>query len=637
MNYVRTLSFSVFLFALLMCSVRELSAQGIPTGVPGRSKNDSTGVSRDSARVEFSGSAFTETGKNIFRPLRFDLNDFQFTQPVYQHSLFNSSLGNNGTAWQNLNFKPGFNNGFRWGFETFNIYRYHLENALYYDVQAPYTDAMYVQGPKEESQFHILHTQNIRRDWNLGVRFKRVASEGLYERQATSHVALQLHALYRPEQSRYQAMITAVYHNGTVRENGGITPYGDTLFTENIESNRMLIPVNFRSAQNRTFGNGVLFRHTFDLIRPDSSSNSTLRIQHQFRYNFDRNSYEHNPSDTGWYPPAVEAGRMYMAYTMQLLENEVAVLKLSNEPDTSLKMSWEAKGFLRQQFVNAGSSTLLSGLQTTNLSTGGFLRYKIHPSIRLSGETEIFYAGYNTGDFQIKGLIDLKINPRIYFSGVIENFLQQPVYQLERFTSNYISWNNKFQKQNHLNSYATFHITNLKLEFGAGNFLTHRYVFLDQKGIPKQSTDALNVTSAWLAHHLQWKKWHLRSKALYQYTGNESVLRLPALQLRESLFREGRLGGRTIWRAGLDFTTCTGFKANAYQPFSGLFFLQDQYRSPGILQVDFYLSALIRRARIFLKMEHLNSGLQGYYYILTPGYPIADRAFRLGFDWKFFD
>lgn len=54
-----------------------------------------------------------------------------------------------------------------------------------------------------------------------------------------------------------------------------------------------------------------------------------------------------------------------------------------------------------------------------------------------------------------------------------------------------------------------------------------------------------------------------------------------------------------------------------------------------------YLSAFInfklKRTRIFLMLDHFNSGLTGYDYFMVPTYPMTIRMFRYGLAWTFYD
>ena len=636
------------LICILLCGHSYGQFQQTPN-IPGASSGnfDSTGVGRDSSRVEFASLELTETGKDPLQKISLSLDRFQFYLPVYRTQFVNSTIGNNGTAMQDWNFRPSFNQGFNWGFRTFNPYIYQLEDLRFFDAQSPYTHASYVQGGQKESFFILDHTQNIGKAWNFGLGYQRINSEGSYVRQTAAHSAIRLHVWFRPENSRYQALAGAVYNNGASQENGGITNTGDTLYSSGSETNRQLIPVNLPGARNRIFSNGVLLRQTYDLVKPtiDSSGKTdgkaSLRLQHTIEHVFRRHTYDDTNPDSTYYAFIYDKNKYKTVYNFNSWENEFALLKLSNTADSSSEMSIEFKAYAKQQFVKAWTPDSVGGdsmgISSVNQSVGGFVRYKVNSAVNISGKTEFFYSGYNTGDALFAGDIQFKTRKQFLLKAGIESFRQQPDYQFNRFVSNFGNWSNNFNKINLLHIYGEFNLPGLNLHVSVNNRLLGNWVYVNQSGKPTQSTAALNVLSAYVQHHLRWRKWNLNSRIIFQQVSGADILRLPAIQVQESFFYEGRLKRTTVFRLGLDVLMSSAFNANAYQVQSGLFYLQDTNRNNGIVQADLYVSAKIRRVRIFVKLEHANSGLAGFNYDLIPFYPLPDRSLKIGFSWVFFD
>jgi len=52
--------------------------------------------------------------------------------------------------------------------------------------------------------------------------------------------------------------------------------------------------------------------------------------------------------------------------------------------------------------------------------------------------------------------------------------------------------------------------------------------------------------------------------------------------------------------------------------------------------VDFFFNAKIRQTRIFFKLEHLNSLIDGNNNFSAPDYPYRDFLVRFGVVWNFF-
>ena len=639
--------FPILLF-ILYCSFAK--AQTENNAAPKQTnllKVDSSTIGRDKSRVEYIGLEASESGNRQMSKMDYSLDRVQFYLPVYRSQLINSTLGNNGTAIQDLNFKPAFNSGFNWGFNTFLPYTFELKNIQFYDAQSPFTEASYTQGGKKEAFFRIRHTQNIGKSFNFGIEFQRVNSEGTYVRQATAHSALRLNFWFRPGSERYQAFAGVVYHKGASFENGGITASGDSLFQTNTETNRQLYPVNLDKARNKVFRNGFLLRQTFDLIRPASDSSgirkdgAIVRLQHTVQYNFNRHSYDDENPINDYYSTILDSARTFVDYYNTQWENEFALLKLSTQADSSKKMHWEAKAFLKQQAVHSQMdiqiNDTIQNFKTINQSAGGKFVYHIRPSLKIHAQAEAFVSGFNSGDISISTSLEVKPSKGLRINVGIENMRQEAVYQLQHFASNFGSWDTSFQKISINRIFGEIEVEKLNLHLRISNQIIGNWVLLAQSGRPIQSNKTLNVLSAQLTQQINLRKWHLQSRLLIQQVNDESQVRLPLIQYQESIFREGLISKTTPWRFGLDIIGCTDFRANAYQTQSGLFYLQDTFKNKGLIQANFYVSVKVRRARIFAMMEHFNAGINGMNAYVIPNYHLPDRLLKLGFNWVFFD
>lgn len=609
------------------------------------SSSDSLGVSRDSSRVEFTDLNFTEQGSGQMQREAQGLDRFQLYQPFFRTQLFNTTLGNNGNAFQQLNYNQTFNRGFNWGFRTLSEYTYQPENMLFYDAQSPYTRAMYVQGSKQENYFELLHTQNVGKALNFGLEYQRINSEGFFTRQTAAHTAIRMHVWLRPQNSRYNAMLGVVYHKGVSQENGGLTPTGDTLYREGLETNFKLLPIWLNDARNKVFQNGGILRQTFDLTgkRADSlkTKGGVLRLQHTAIYGFQRHAYDDESPDTNYYSTIYNTGVISTAWVNQRFVSESAIMRLSFKPDTSKGVATEFKAFIRQQWNSMYAAQRLNGdsvaINVFNQSAGGFFRFR-NRKLRLQGDAEVFFSGYNAGDVRLGGTLWLKPASWMAMTLQLESFIQEPDYQYQRFVSNFGSWANSFDKINHLKLAGRLAFDRLNLSLNIANQTTGNFIYVDSMGRPQQSGQVLNVLSAALQHRLRVGKFHLHSSVLWQQNNLSDVLRLPDFQFQESLFFETKIKrSKTDFRLGVDLTGCTAFVSAGYMPYSGLFYLQNTDSNAGLMQFDVYMSVKIRRVRFFAKAEHANSSFQAGQFEVIPFYPIASRALKFGLSWVFFD
>ena len=391
-----------------------------------------------------------------------------------------------------------------------------------------------------------------------------------------------------------------------------------------------------------------MLRHFYDIIPAKQDSNSKilpgriLRIQLTHTYEFAKNSYIENNAPANYYPQIFDSLRTNTNYTSRTLENEIAILALRAKKDSTLTSGWEAKGFLRSQNVDFSNNLNIVtpnnfGLKTTNLSAGGFARINFKQWLVLAINAEAFFAGFNSGDIFLKAQLSSKPIKNLTLRTGIESFSQEADYRMQFFVSNYNSWSAKQPKLNMLKLFANLDLEKQRLNLEVANQLLGNYLYMNDNQTPELSTSALNVLSASITHKFRYKKWGIQSKILLQQVSNTTIIRLPVLQFQESFFREGLLSGTTPWRIGIDVIGSTSFRANSYSPYGSFFYLQNTKSNQGLLQANAYISAKIKRARVFVMLEHANANLGGLRADIIPFYPLPDRLLKIGLSWVFFD
>ena len=68
-----------------------------------------------------------------------------------------------------------------------------------------------------------------------------------------------------------------------------------------------------------------------------------------------------------------------------------------------------------------------------------------------------------------------------------------------------------------------------------------------------------------------------------------------------------------------------------------MFYTQNNKKIGDYLYTDVFVNMQIKRANIFLKYQHLNSGWKDYSFYLIPHYPQQSGALKLGIIWRFYD
>jgi len=180
----------------------------------------------------------------------------------------------------------------------------------------------------------------------------------------------------------------------------------------------------------------------------------------------------------------------------------------------------------------------------------------------------------------------------------------------------------------------------LEMDIRAGAAYINNYVYWDQEAIPRVYDSDLLILSGYFSKHFILSGWHSDNKILVQYSTASDVLRLPLASIYTSNYwKQSLFKGALIADLGFDVYYATNYRASAYMPATGSFFLQDERYVGGFPFLDAFLSFRIQRTRIFASMNNILAGAQflGNNYFTTPRYPTKPRNFRLGLVWTFYD
>ncbi|HMT75050.1 MAG TPA: hypothetical protein PKA77_13345, partial [Chitinophagaceae bacterium] len=87
-------------------------------------------------------------------------------------------LGNTGNAAKSLLFLPEMNAGFDPGFHAFDVYKWKMENVRFFTTTRPYSELNYFLGSRTEQIIELLHTQNIKPNWNFSFQYRLINGPG---------------------------------------------------------------------------------------------------------------------------------------------------------------------------------------------------------------------------------------------------------------------------------------------------------------------------------------------------------------------------------------------------------------------------------------------------------------------------
>ncbi|MFH0894227.1 MAG: putative porin [Bacteroidota bacterium] len=605
---------------------------------------DSTEYENDSVKVSYFFSSGWFLNKHIeSKAVDTTLHTFQIYRRENQKDDFLINHGNAGQTCSSLRFTMLKKDMFEHGHNILTPYLTPSEDVAYYITDKPYSDLYFVSGSKKESVFHIVHSQNLTKNLNVGLRFDLTNSEGSYFNQKTDDRGLILNARFISSSKKYRFFSHFIYNRLKIAENGGLASLDD--FENNPAQNSSFYPVNLTIAKNTVKRKLFYFGQSVDIVTDkkikdiDSTKkiirhyNPRLRLTHEFTFEDRSYIYSDEMFSSSYYQNAfLNPEKTYDSVYFYTLNNSIILSKLEND---------STKNFFSQIQVRTGVKHMLafnSFPDTTvqDLIVIAGLSTSKHSLMRFSMNGDYCFNGISQGDYNAEAVAEINKdfkNKRRFHSDIsFSTGYFGPSFFDEHYTSNHFAWDYTFE-------HSTFYETALHSEYaGYKASVSHSYItnliYFDVLARPKQYTLPVNITSFEIEKTFKVRNMRLTGHAIYQKADHENIVRIPAIVTKGTFsFNKYAFKKALLWGFGADVLFFTGYYADSYMPASMVLYQQNDHKIGEYPFLDFFITAKIKRARFFVKTEHLNAGLMGNKYYLLPEYPSAWRTFKFGISW----
>ncbi len=571
---------------------------------------------------------------------KIDTSMFLFHQYVNDREFGNlfAFLGNAGTAIKPLVFDKydiDFNESY---FSAYSSYMLKSETIKYYQLKRPLTELYYMMGGKKEQYFNVLHSQNITKNWNASFIFKVLDSPGTYLRQETYHTNFAFNTNYHTKNGKYRVFANFIYNKIINSESGGIS--ADSLFEDNLESQRMTIPVFLENAENRIRNFQINIKQTYTLsyikgiVKDSIKTFKTIKLGKLFQeisYHRYTTAYIDPAPLSGYYPTAFNSEKTYDSTRIHFITGTLGWLS------PKIKMTKSTSFYIIPSFrYNYYSIYNNSNINYYNEYLPNVSVIIENSSFIIKTGAEYLYDEKFTDNFKldIESKLNLKTNLSIDLSA--KYIVQEPWFYYRNYSSNHYRWKNEFFNEKTFK--ANFQLNIFKHSLSVNYYHIENFLFFNEVAKPEQTDKITNVVSAELKNHIVLWKLHFVNSFTFQYGFKSNALHLPLIADNFLLYAEFNVFKKALrTQIGFDLFYNTSYYADAYMPVTRAFYLQNEVEIGNYLYGDVFLTLRVKRARIFLKYQHVNSGLFGYKYYSTPHYPMQDRALKFGVSWMFYD
>jgi hypothetical protein len=621
--------------------------------LPRMAEATSSDTNRVSRIVRFSVSRSTNDVR--LSPIDSSLSEYFVDYPFFKKDVGAVYLGNFGSAVMYFDyFKRNESSPFLF-MRPYEPYFFTPDNAFYYNTTTPYTLLYYdwtTPRRTEESQLHVLHTQNITNKLNAGVDYANRSTKGIYNRQLLKNQTLNVFTSYLGDYYKLNAGF--VYSSVEVQENGGVAD--DKLVTDTVIDPEF-IPVRLSTAKNTLANISFYLTHSLDLpiwkFGNDSVINNILigRLGHVFEYSTYGKLYEDSEAvaDSGAYysHAAVSSKSSRDSLGLRNLENRlfVQLRPLRAYIFEQLSAGWGYRSYTAymfdpQMYLKGSSSDHFHSMFAYASASAWYKQY-----FQWNAYAESVLSGYRSGDYKLEAGLTLSAYPIKQGIHLKANVLMEsktPDYFLQNYFTNHYEWrDNNFDKTQELRIEGSLSIPQTRTEIGVRQSVLTSYIFFGNDAVPVQASGAVSVSSLSLDQNFKLGSFYMNHRVLLQLSSDKEVLPLPLASLNFMYcYEQPIVKGVLTGQLGVNLRYSTEFNGYGYNPSVGMFHTTSDAKLGNYPWFDVFLAFRWYKVTPYVKWEHVNqswfTGADNNYFSAVH-YPGNNRVFKFGLSWKFLD
>jgi hypothetical protein len=657
----------LFVLCLFLFGVERSFSQDLKTTVNDNKELDSLRKKLDSSEdsvvytskyVRFTTLQLTKDSIQTF-PLDTSLRGIQNYSLLGQPRRPMIGTGNNGLAAMDMLFAPRKTIGFDAGFHALDLYAMDHNDVIYYQARSPFSNLSYTNSGLIEQVFKVTHSQNVKRNWNIGANYNRIGSNGQYTRQRGDDLNGIIFTWYQSQNKRYNLWINAIFNTLKAEENGSTS--NEEIFSGGANSiSRETEPIRLSNSSQLWRKNSLLIKQSYFLGRIDTLDQEVMKkvlptnkVTYSFKYNTDSYSFKKDEQDDY---TAIPRGLVDSVFT----SDSTHVTQIQNEFVYSFFLRGKSSSIIKNELkIDAGirhdlytynqmsryrNLTNYYDYNTTfsNTTLLGALGYRFSNRINLDVNLQQIFQGKQIGDFMYDAKSNIRLSNsvgRIQLGAYLQS--KSPEELFERYFGNHYSWLYNWEKTKTVNFSFNYFNDKLKLEAGAQYCLITDYLYFKKNGdvgiLPEQQGSSISLLKFTVGKKLSFGKFNLESYLVYQKTDQASILRTPEVYTFNSFFVNQTFFKVLKTNVGFDIRYNTPYEGYSYSPAASQFYIDSDTKLKTEPVVDIWLRASLRKANIFVKYDYVNQGLFSKGFYTVKGYPMQDRLFKFGVSWNFYD
>jgi hypothetical protein len=598
---------------------------------------------------------YNEYGEIIESKIDTTLDYLQILSKPFVNDYSSTYLGRLGHPLKSNTFiNQEYNTNFL--FSTYvDPYVRTLYNNNFYNTNKPFTLLQYkTAGPTKnnEQALHLIHTQNITKDFNFGLDYNIYSAEDQYRYLKNKSHAFSFFTTYTGE--KYNLNVCFNLNNQAYTETGGIV--NDSAFNYK-DKNYDGMEVFLKSAKSKVknIGVGIIQEYklpsisSFDSIDTDERYNSVVHLLTYQKYDrtysdestldYYENSFFDNSKTTDEAESQVINNQLFLKLNRlfpYLKNNQIGI---GHEYIKNNMFIPDSLNLNNSIIWNLNQRKNYQNLYSTISIKSDFTRL-----LYWQANGKYYLIGERGGNYDVEGRVSTKIghseNAAITYVNCKAEKTILP-YFYNYYYSNHFIWQN--QSESYIRNTGTFGIDvpKVKLYTSFSVSQVNNYLYFNHSALPTRANSSIQVLTGTI-----WKKfklWHFYSIQAFtwQKASNDTYIHLPEYIYYTSTYFDQEIhfftGGKLQMQLGFDLTYHSAFYADAYMPSTGVFYIQNEKKSGDYPLADVFLKINVKSLSFFLKFAHANAGYSGPVNYNTLNYPMPERIFSYGISWVFDD
>lgn len=572
-------------------------------------------------------------------------NDFRMYDPARRQTIDWGTLGNVGSSARPLLFQTRERLGTYVGYEAFELYQLRPNDLQFYRNTRSFTDLFFSQGRiQNDNMLQARFSRTFGDGLTFALQYRTFNHLGQYRYQAVKHGSLALGVWY-PVSPRYEFFFVYARNSDKQQENGGLADnaeVGEGQFSGPINAE---VRLPDQQALTRYANSTIQYTHHLKFAGDPVPGKRVLRASHTAAWstqNFKFSDPGSSPglpmrADTMFFDTFLVDRRGIRNYLeLQRIDNTFTLntfkSKKPGRPSDELAVGLtHALLFLRQEPLR--DTTINNLFLTGNLSIAPSERFVFNATGKLG-------VLANIGEYQLAGNLTIGLGRAGEFRAALLSQRYPPALLYHRLAiSQRLFWQNEFAKPLESSLSATYALPAVGLEITGKTYLVNNFLYFDQRGLATQTTSPVQVAQLIVRENIRFGRLRLDNTVALQRFNRSDVLRLPGWFTKNSLYHSGYVfRKRMLLDVGVDFRLNGEFLADAYQPVTGQFHLQDSLTAKPYPWLDVFVSFKVQSFRFFFRYENLSTvwDKQTLFY-QTARYAQPFAAIRLGIGWRFLD